>query len=308
MYACRLADAMPLSSATADLNDDTASVPTDRLIFACRAAAICDDFLTVTLRSAATNLSQALGLVGFQDRVDTAISREMPMRERALHRPLLVFSLLRRAGGIFLCVSITTTAVVARDIAPLTAAPSNNPATAVADWRIQMVGRIERAKTFPASGYCREGLVKVSFRIDRQGNLLASEVAESSNVPVFDAEALAMLKRAHPFPPPPEGVAGASVSLSVPIRFRPTSQGTGGEKLVYLNLKSDLTLTLDGVPVESKGLDRAISAATSSDKNARIMICSDENVPPEQLSNLAEQVKGAGFKFAVPPRPGPNPD
>ena len=187
----------------------------------------------------------------------------------------------------------------ARDIAPLTAAPSNNRATAVADWRLQMVSRIERTKTFPASGYCREGLVKISFRIDRAGNLLASEVAESSNVPVFDAEALAMLKRAHPFPPPPEGVAGASVSLSVPIRFRHALQGTDGEKLLYLYLKSDLTLTLDGVAVESKALDRTITAATGNDKNASIMICSDENVPPEQLSNLAEQVKAAGFKFTV---------
>jgi TonB family protein len=230
------------------------------------------------------------------------------VHERARPRPLLVSSLVGCAGGVVLCASMTVTATVARDVAPLMATPSNNPAAAVADWRLQMVGRIERTKTFPASGYCKEGLVNVSFRIDRQGNLLASEVAESSNVPVFDAEALAMLKRAHPFPPPPEGVAGASVSLSVPIRLRPTPQGTGGEKLVYLNLKSDLTLTLDGSPVESKALDRTITAATSNDNNARIVICSDESVPPEQLSNLAEQVKAAGFRFTIAPRPGSKAD
>ena len=114
-----------------------------------------------------------------------------------------------------------------------------------------MVDRIERAKAFPASGYRRRPR-QVSFRIDRAGNLLAGEVAESSHVPAFDAEALAMLERAHPFPPPPEGVAGAFVSLSVPIRFRQAPQAADDEKLRYLNLKADLTLTLDGAPIEGK--------------------------------------------------------
>jgi TonB family protein len=223
---------------------------------------------------------------------------------RASRRPLSVLSLLGCSSGILLGLSVT---VAARDPTPLPASPKSAPAATVADWRLQMVDRIEQAKAFPASGYCKEGLVKVSFRIDRAGNLLASEVAESSQVPAFDAEALAMLERAHPFPPPPEGVAGAFVSLSVPIRFRQAPQEADDEKLRYLNLKADLTLTLDGAPVEGKGLDRAINAATA-DKNARIIICSDNNVPPEQLSNLAEQVKAAGVKFTVSPRPNPKAD
>ena len=175
----------------------------------------------------------------------------------------------------------------------------------MADWRLQMAGRIDRNKTFPADGYCREGVVTVTFLIDRAGNLLSSEIAESSNIPAFDVEALAILKRAHPFPPPPEGVGGAFVSLSVPIRFMQATED--GEKRLYLNLKSDLTLTLDGVPVERKELERTIISTTNNDRKAWIIICSDENVPPEQLSNLAEQVKAADFNFTVIPRPGPTP-
>ena len=194
----------------------------------------------------------------------------------------------------------------ARDPAPLPASPKSTPAAAVADWRLQMVDRIERAKAFPASGYCKEGLVQVSFRIDRAGNLLASEVAESSQVPAFDAEALAMLERAHPFPPPPEGVTGAFVTLSVPIRFRQVALEADDEKLRYLNLKADLTLTLDGTPVDNKALAGAINSTTG--KSDRIVICGDENVPPDQLSNLAEQVKAAGVKFTVSPRPDPKSD
>lgn len=225
------------------------------------------------------------------------------MRVRALRRPLSAFLLLGCSSGIVLCLSMPA---AARDPAPLPASPKSTPAAAVADWRLQMVDRIERAKAFPASGYCKEGLVKVSFRIDRAGNLLASEVAESSQVPAFDAEALAMLERAHPFPPPPEGVAGAFVSLSVPIRFRQAPQAADDEKLRYLNLKADLTLTLDGTPVDNKALAGAINSTTG--KSDRIVICGDENVPPDQLSNLAEQVKAAGVKFTVSPRPDPKSD
>ena len=225
------------------------------------------------------------------------------MRVRALRRPLSAFLLLGCSSGIVLCLSMPA---AARDPAPLPASPKSTPAAAVADWRLQMVDRIERAKAFPASGYCKEGLVKVSFRIDRAGNLLASEVAESSQVPAFDAEALAMLERAHPFPPPPEGVTGAFVTLSVPIRFRQVALEADDEKLRYLNLKADLTLTLDGTPVDNKALAGAINSTTG--KSDRIVICGDENVPPEQLSNLAEQVKAAGFKFTVSPRPNPKSD
>jgi TonB family protein len=222
------------------------------------------------------------------------------VQERATRRPLRRFAI-----GVFLSLSMAATDLVAapNDAAPPAAPPKDGAAVGLADWRLQMVDRIDRAKTFPADGYCREGLVKISFLIDRSGNLLSSEIAESSNIPAFDVEALAILKRAHPFPPPPEGVGGAFVTLSVPIRFRQETQGAVGEKRLYLNLKSDLTLTLDGAPVPSKGLDRTISSTANNDRNAWVVICSDENVPADQLSNLAEQVKAAGFKLTLVPRP-----
>jgi hypothetical protein len=46
-------------------------------------------------------------------------------------------------------------------------------------------------------------------------------------------------------------------------------------------------------------LERAIGAATNNDKNAQIMICNDENVPPAELRSLVEQLKGAGLKVTV---------
>jgi TonB family protein len=190
--------------------------------------------------------------------------------------------------------------------APPTTSPNEDAAAGLADWRSQMVDRITRSMEFPARAQCREGLVKISFLIDRAGNLIASEIAESSNVPAFDAEALAMVKRGHPYPPPPKGVGGPHVTLTVPVRFR--QEVASGERRLYLNLRADLTLTLNGSSVQRTGLERAIGAATNNDKNAQIMICSDENVPPAELRSLVEQVKGAGLKFTVVSPADPNSD
>jgi TonB family protein len=221
------------------------------------------------------------------------------VQERTTHWPLRLFA------GVFLCLSMAATDLVAapNDAAPPAASPTVGAVARLADWRQQMVDHIDRNKTFPADAFCLEGTVKISFLIDRAGNLLSSEVAESSNIPAFDVEALAIVKRAHPFPPPPEGIGGAFVTLNVPVRFKRASRGDDGERLLHLDLKSDSALTLDGSPVQGKELDRAINSTTNSDKSTRIIICGGENVPPERLSNLTEQVKAAGYKFTFVPQP-----
>jgi TonB family protein len=56
-------------------------------------------------------------------------------------------------------------------------------------------------------------------RPDRKGNLLSSRIATSSGSPILDAEAVALVKRAAPFPPPPAEIADADLSFVVPIRF-----------------------------------------------------------------------------------------
>src|SRR5262245_24194021 len=63
--------------------------------------------------------------------------------------------------------------------APPAASPNDTAAAELADWRAQMVDRIKVNSVFPMRGRCREGLVKILFSIDRAGNLLASEIAES---------------------------------------------------------------------------------------------------------------------------------
>ncbi len=65
-----------------------------------------------------------------------------------------------------------------------------------------------------------EGVVGVWFRIDRDGNLLEARIAQSSGHRVLDEATLELLKRASPFPQPPEVLHETDLTFTVPIVYR----------------------------------------------------------------------------------------
>ncbi len=88
-------------------------------------------------------------------------------------------------------------------------------------WEGQMSALIERNKRYPAKAQSRgaQGVAQVSFSLDRQGRLIESRIVRSSGVAVLDEESLALLRRAQPFPPPPQDRPGERVDVTVQIRF-----------------------------------------------------------------------------------------
>jgi periplasmic protein TonB len=103
---------------------------------------------------------------------------------------------------------------------PSRASPSQN----VSHWQQALVARLDRFKRYPAQAHGAEGVASLTFTIDRKGNVLNSQIATTSGSAVLDAEVLALVKRAAPFPPPPAVVVDADLSFVVPIRF------TAGER------------------------------------------------------------------------------
>jgi periplasmic protein TonB len=95
-------------------------------------------------------------------------------------------------------------------------APSS---AAITNWQKSLVAHLDRFKRYPPQARGAEGVVSLAFSIDRKGNFVSSRIAKSSGSAVLDAEALAMIKRAAPLPPPPAEVADADLSFVVPIRF-----------------------------------------------------------------------------------------
>jgi TonB family protein len=97
-------------------------------------------------------------------------------------------------------------------------------AAAVARWHKALAARLARYNRYPAQGNSAEGLVSVAFTIDRKGKVVSSRIEKTSGSTVLDAEALALLARAAPFPAPPPEVTDAELTFVVPVRF------TAGEK------------------------------------------------------------------------------
>jgi protein TonB len=60
-------------------------------------------------------------------------------------------------------------------------------------------------------------VTRLAFRIDDQGHLLSSRIIASSGSAALDAETLALVQRAQPFPPPPPELSGSE--LTVPLSF-----------------------------------------------------------------------------------------
>jgi protein TonB len=105
--------------------------------------------------------------------------------------------------------------------APTTATVPTSPelAPAIASWQQAVVARLARFQRYPAQAKGATGVVNLSFSIDRQGHVLNSQIIKSSGSAVLDAEALSLLTRAAPLPPPPAAVPDSDLTFVLPIRF-----------------------------------------------------------------------------------------
>jgi periplasmic protein TonB len=92
----------------------------------------------------------------------------------------------------------------------------------VATWRNQIVTILERNKRYPSDARARgeQGVTRLAFSIDGQGRLLSSRIVASSGSATLDAETLALVQRAQPYPPPPPELAGSEMTVPVSFNIR----------------------------------------------------------------------------------------
>ena len=91
----------------------------------------------------------------------------------------------------------------------------------MASWRDLVVARLQQAKRYPSSAEQRheQGVVTLSFSVDRNGRVLSRSIARSSGSSSLDQEVLAMIQRAQPLPAFPPAMTQSVIHLTVPIRF-----------------------------------------------------------------------------------------
>jgi periplasmic protein TonB len=107
--------------------------------------------------------------------------------------------------------------------APATTAPSrpHSSAAQVSNWHRQIAIALQRHKSYPAAAQARyeTGAATVAFTIDRQGRVVSAHIVRRSGHAALDAETLATVHRAAPFPHPPENLPGRTFDFVVPVQF-----------------------------------------------------------------------------------------
>lgn len=87
----------------------------------------------------------------------------------------------------------------------------------IATWRGSLMAHINRHKRYPGGGV--RGAASVTFTIDRSGRVLSARLIRSSGSSSLDREAVALARRASPFPAPPRNIGGKSIKVTVPVHF-----------------------------------------------------------------------------------------
>jgi TonB family protein len=86
-------------------------------------------------------------------------------------------------------------------------------------WQKELFAHIKRHKRWPSDRTQREAHIVVAFVLDRTGHVVSASIAQSSGDASFDNAALAIMRRADPFPPPPGLIADEGLSFTVPLDF-----------------------------------------------------------------------------------------
>lgn len=121
----------------------------------------------------------------------------------------------------------------ARDVEaapPQAAAPAEAPPSGqwegrscdpLACWDALLSSRLQQFTRYPPLARMRreQGIVRLHFTMDRTGKVLSVELEKSSGSSLLDDEALALIHRAEPLPPPPPEVPGERIDKTVPVKF-----------------------------------------------------------------------------------------
>ncbi len=102
-------------------------------------------------------------------------------------------------------------------------APTEEDVNAAKNQYAGTLGRaIAKHKNYPKIAQMRgwQGDCLLDLKLDGSGNVLSANVKESSGHEALDNQALEMVRKAAPFPTPPDALRGRSFNITVPVSFK----------------------------------------------------------------------------------------
>jgi protein TonB len=93
-----------------------------------------------------------------------------------------------------------------------------------ADWNRKISAHLSAHKVNPEGKQPSNQTAKVSFALNRRGNVLSVDVVTSSGDSAYDAAAIAMVRKSDPFPTPPAALTEDRIERTVDIVFKPPDE------------------------------------------------------------------------------------
>ncbi len=87
----------------------------------------------------------------------------------------------------------------------------------------------------------------------------------------------------------------ATVDVSVDLPAANAEPSQRPDKSIFLTLKSDLTVVLDNSAVGRPALAGALDRTSAGDKQQRVFLRADKNVPYGELMALMNELRRAGY-------------
>lgn len=96
---------------------------------------------------------------------------------------------------------------------------SSSSGASVSNYSSRVLSHLRRYKRHP--GGRARGTVRMVFVLGPNGSVRSAKITGGSGSPALNKAALAMVRRAAPFPSFPSGIGKPSLTFSVPVRFAP---------------------------------------------------------------------------------------
>ena len=115
----------------------------------------------------------------------------------------------------------TASSKAERQAPAASAANAGASAAALASYRQMVAAHLQRFKQYPpaAKAAGQQGTARVSFTLSRSGGVTSVSLGGSSGHAALDAETVAMVRRAQPFPAFPADVKQSSMPFNAPVAF-----------------------------------------------------------------------------------------
>ena len=100
--------------------------------------------------------------------------------------------------------------------------PQEQVTQSIESYSSVLANAIAKYKQYPKIAQMRgwQGTVIADLEIDSKGSVISVKIKKSSTYEVLDNEALEMIKKASPFPAPPDNLRGKNFNVLVPISFK----------------------------------------------------------------------------------------